>query len=169
MMVGVMSDTHDNLEALLKALEVFRKSDIEVLIHLGDIVSPFILMRILEYPGRIVILLGNNDGDMVLLKELAVKAGAILKKDAYVMEISEKKMFLMHGFADPEITKTIAYAIAASGKFDIVLYGHTHRAEVTRVGKTLVLNPGEVCGYVTGKRSVALLNTATLEHKIIEF
>jgi putative phosphoesterase len=169
MMVGVMSDTHDNLEALLKALEVFRKSDIEVLIHLGDIVSPFTLMRILEYPGRIVILLGNNDGDMVLLKELAVKAGAILKKDAYVMEISEKKMFLMHGFADPEITKAIAYAIAVSGKFDIVLYGHTHRAEVTRVGKTLVLNPGEVCGYVTGKRSVALLNTATLEHKIIEF
>jgi|UniRef100_A0A7J2TZP1 hypothetical protein len=169
MIVGVMSDTHDNLEALLKAFEIFRKNGVEAVIHLGDIISPFTFMRILEYPGRIVAVLGNNDGDVLLLKELAVKAGAVLRRDVYVMEVTGRKIFLMHGFGDAETTKTIAHAIAITGKFDAILYGHTHKAEVTQIGKVIVLNPGEVCGYLTGRRSVATLNTATLEYKIIEF
>ncbi|MCC6045503.1 MAG: metallophosphoesterase [Ignisphaera sp.] len=169
MILGIMSDSHDNLEALLKALEIFRKYGVEVIIHLGDIISPFTFMRLLEYPGRIIVVLGNNDGDAVLLKELAVKAGAILKKDAYATEIGGRRIFLMHGFADPELTKTVAHALGASGKFDIILYGHTHKSEAIQIGKTIVLNPGEVCGYITGKRSIAILNTVSLEYKVTEF
>ena len=169
MIIGVMSDSHDNVEAILKALEIFRKNNVEAIIHLGDIVSPFALMRILEFPGRIAIVLGNNDGDETQLKELAVKAGAILKRDAYILEVSNKKFFLMHGFGDAETTKTVAEAVAASGKFAAVLYGHTHKYEARYIGKTLLLNPGETCGYLTNKRSVANINTETMEYKIIEF
>ncbi len=169
MIIGIMSDSHDNLEAVSKALEVFRRNGVEAIIHLGDIISPFTLLRILEYPGRIAIVLGNNDGEQITLKELAVKAGAILKKDMHQMEIGRRKILLMHGFGDADQTKTVAEALALSGKYDVVLYGHTHRAEARYMGKTLVLNPGEVCGYLTNRKSVAILNTETLEYNIVEF
>ncbi|MEM0047454.1 MAG: metallophosphoesterase [Ignisphaera sp.] len=169
MIIGVMSDSHDYLNAIAKALEVFRKGGVEAIIHLGDVISPFALMKILEYPGRIVIVLGNNDGDVVTLKELASKAGATLKREVHQLEVSGKRFFLMHGFGDTEQTKVIAEAMALTGKYDVVLYGHTHKVDVRQIGKTLILNPGEVCGYLTNRRTVAILNTETLEYSIAEF
>ncbi|MEM4683108.1 MAG: metallophosphoesterase family protein, partial [Ignisphaera sp.] len=75
-----MSDSHDNIVAIEKALNIFRKEDIDVLIHLGDIISPFAFAKILEFPAKILVVLGNNDGDIVQLKEMAIKGGAILKQ-----------------------------------------------------------------------------------------
>jgi predicted phosphodiesterase len=44
----------------------------------------------------------------------------------------------------------------------------THEAKTYRKGKTLIINPGEVCGYLTEKSTVAILNTETLDTKIIQ-
>lgn len=169
MIIGVMSDSHDNLDAVAKALEVFRKGGVEAIIHLGDVISPFTLMKILEYPGKIMVVLGNNDGDAITLKELASKAGATLKREVHQIEVSGKRFFLMHGFGDAEQTKAVAEAMALTGRYDVVLYGHTHKVDMRQIGKTLVLNPGEVCGYLTNRRTVAILNTETLEYNIVEF
>jgi len=48
-----------------------------------------------------------------------------------------------------------------------VVYGHTHQTKVQRIGRTLVINPGEVCGYLTGKSTMALLNLKTHEVEIV--
>ena len=169
MILGIMSDTHDNIEAVSKALEIFRKHNVEAIIHLGDIVSPFTLMKIVEFPARIVAVLGNNDGDEALLREIAMKAGVVMRKYVHIMDISKRRILLMHGFGSVETTITLVNALAQSNIFDVILYGHTHKTDARVVGKTLVINPGEVCGYITGKRSVAVLDTATLEYRIIEF
>ena len=50
----------------------------------------------------------------------------------------------------------------------MVVHGHTHRAGVRREGKTLVVNPGEVCGYLYGRPTVAVLDTDKLEVKFVE-
>jgi len=169
MLLGVMSDSHDNLEAVSIALKIFRDEDIEILIHLGDIISPFTFMRIIEFPAKIIALLGNNDGDTVYLKEIAVKAGATIKQNIYILNIDGKKMLLVHGFGTAEQTKEIIDSIAFSGKYNVILYGHTHKAEAYTIGKSLVLNPGEVCGYLTNKKSVAVIDTTTMKYRIIEF
>jgi hypothetical protein len=51
--------------------------------------------------------------------------------------------------------------------FDVVVRGHTHRAEIVKSG-ALIVNPGEVCGYLTGKQTVALLDVPSLRAEIVE-
>jgi len=50
---------------------------------------------------------------------------------------------------------------------DVIVHGHFHEAKTYRKGETLVINPGEVCSYLTGKPTIATLNTQTLEVQII--
>ena len=40
----------------------------------------------------------------------------------------------------------ISRAIAASGEFDVVCYGHNHVYSVARIGRTLAINPGAIMG-----------------------
>jgi len=56
----------------------------------------------------------------------------------------------------------------ASQLYDVVVRGHNHRAEVARHGKTLLINPGEIWGHLTGRRSVAVLDTSSLKVEMIE-
>jgi hypothetical protein len=47
--------------------------------------------------------------------------------------------------------------------YDLVIYGHTHKAETHRVGETLVINPGEATDWLTGRGQVVVLDTETME------
>ena len=52
--------------------------------------------------------------------------------------------------------------------FDLTVHGHTHNAETYRKGETLVVNPDEVCGYLSGKSTVALFDADRFEVKIVD-
>ncbi|MEM0371289.1 MAG: metallophosphoesterase [Ignisphaera sp.] len=168
MLIGVMSDSHDNIVAIEKALNIFRKEDIDVLIHLGDIISPFAFAKILEFPAKILVVLGNNDGDIVQLKEMAIKGGAILKQFMFATSIENKQILLVHGYGSKDYTKNIVYSLASTGHYNIILYGHTHEVDVLSRDSILVLNPGEVCGYITGRQSVAIIDIDTMKFNIID-
>jgi len=43
----------------------------------------------------------------------------------------------------------------------MVVYGHTHQAKGYVSGETLIVNPGEVCGYLTGESTIATVDTDT--------
>jgi uncharacterized protein len=60
-----------------------------------------------------------------------------------------------------------AQALAGSGKYDAVFYGHTHKAEKKRIGKSLLLNPGEIMGRL-GKPSIAIYDTEKNDAEIVE-
>ncbi|HML05759.1 MAG TPA: metallophosphoesterase family protein, partial [Methanobacterium sp.] len=36
-----MSDSHDNLDAIRKAVDAFNKAGVDLVIHAGDMISPF--------------------------------------------------------------------------------------------------------------------------------
>jgi len=55
-----------------------------------------------------------------------------------------------------------------SESFDAVIHGHSHNRCIERKGKTLSINPGELCGCLTGKPTLAILDTDKNEAKIIE-
>ncbi|MBE3116942.1 metallophosphoesterase family protein, partial [Candidatus Bathyarchaeota archaeon] len=46
--------------------------------------------------------------------------------------------------------------------------GHSHNKGIENRGKTLLINPGELCGYLTGKATIAILDTEKNQARIIE-
>jgi uncharacterized protein len=175
MIVGIISDTHDNLSGLQKAIQILKEHKIEMLIHCGDWVSPFTLeffdkqMTDLKIPIKSVV--GNNPGDTKRTMMNNAKMQNPIewaKKVMLVFEIESKKVVVYHG-DDREILSTLI----DSQKYDIVLTGHTHAARNEVIGKTLVINPGNTCyaceGKITDKASVAIYNSKTNKAEIIYF
>ncbi|KUK61823.1 MAG: Phosphodiesterase [Methanoculleus marisnigri] len=64
--------------------------------------------------------------------------------------------------------RELLLALAGRKAFDIVVHGHTHQAEVRTPGPTLVVNPGETCGYLTGRPTVAVLDTVSRNVELID-
>ena len=70
--IAVLSDCHDHLEHLGRALEVVREEGAERLFYLGDFCAPFSLAALAEgFAGPVDAVLGNNDGDVFLLCQVA--------------------------------------------------------------------------------------------------
>ncbi len=163
MKIGIISDTHDNLSAISKAVEVFNHEEIEILIHAGDFVAPFTEKPFRTLNAPLVGIFGNNDGDKLLLKEkYREKEVGEIYEDPYDFEFGTKRIIVTH---KPKIVD----ALAGSGMYDVVIYGHTHRAVIEHKGDTLIVNPGECCGYLSGKRTVAILDLKIWDVELLEF
>jgi len=161
MRLGILSDIHDNIWALEDLLA--RLGDCDALLFLGDLCAPFTLAALGEgFRGPIHVVWGNNDGDKLLLVRNADRAGNVtLHGDLGELHLGGRSVALTH-------RANIARALAQSATYDLVCYGHDHTRTMTRVGKTLLLNPGEVMGRF-GVRSYAIYDTESGDAQIIEF
>lgn len=74
----------------------------------------------------------------------------------------------MHGYSSTDFTEKLARAVLEKLDVDGVFYGHTHRLLIDRIGDRILLNPGEVCGYLTGRSTVVILDTRDLSTRVIE-
>ena len=158
MLIGIMADTHDNLALVRKAIELFNRKEVEYVIHAGDYTSPFTLKLFKDLRCEYVGIFGNNDGDKVLLLE---RAEGNIRNQPYVFTLNDKKIVVMH-------EHQVADALADSGHFDLVVYGHTHKPDVRKMKNTLLVNPGEVSSYLYGKSTVALVDLVTMEAEIVD-
>lgn len=158
MLIGIISDTHDNMTMIRKAVAVFKQHNVAAVLHAGDIVSPFTAsaFRTLDVPMTVVF--GNNDGEKILLKEKFAGIAEIFEGN-YEGTVSEKKYVMMHR------PQCIA-ALAASKQYDLIVYGHTHEA-VVRKNATLIVNPGECSGWITGNATVALWDVGRMDVEIV--
>jgi len=175
MLVGIISDTHDNLLGLKKAIQIFKDNKIEILLHCGDWVSPFTLeffdqeMKELNIPIKSVI--GNNPGD---IKRIIMNNSKMhnpiewAKRNTLELNIDNKKCIIYHGH-DHELLS----ALIDCQKYDIIFTGHTHNSRNEVIGKTLILNPGSTAyvseGKIIDKASVAIYNSQTHKAEIIYF
>ncbi|MBS7621789.1 metallophosphoesterase [Candidatus Bathyarchaeota archaeon] len=163
MIIGLMADTHDNLPMVEKAIKKFNEEKVELVLHAGDYVAPFVVPKFRDLWAKLIGVFGNNDGDRELLKKRFSENERLeIRGNFAEIKIGKARIVLLHG-SEEELLK----AIINSGNFDVVVHGHTHKAETYKKGKTLVVNPGEVCGYLSGKPTVALLDAEKLEAKII--
>jgi putative phosphoesterase len=158
MLIGIMSDTHDNLILVKKAIELFNSRKVGYVIHAGDYTSPFTLKLFKELKCKYVGIFGNNDGDKLLLLE---RAEGNIRNQPYIFTLNDRKIVVMH-------EHNVADALADSGHFDLVVYGHTHKPDVRKVKNTLVVNPGEVSSWLYGKSTVALADLNKMEAEIVE-
>jgi hypothetical protein len=161
-MIGIISDSHDRITAIQKAVEYLNSKDVELVIHAGDIIAPFTVPEFKKLKAKLVAVFGNNDGEK---KGLTAKFSEIntTLDDLAEVNYKGKKIAVYHG-----TVKAITEALIESGKYDVVITGHTHNAEVRKEGNTLLINPGELCGYLTGKRTLCLLDIERMEAKIVE-
>ena len=168
MMVGVVSDTHDNVEMVERAVEVLNSYELELVIHAGDIVAPFTLKRFSGLRAKMVCVFGNNDGEKTLLAKAASSLGIGISEQPLELEIGGRKILVFHGFGGARTTEIAARALASTGEYDVVVYGHTHEASIERLGSALVLNPGEVFGGLSGRSTLAVVDLEKMEATLIE-
>jgi hypothetical protein len=164
MLVGLISDTHDNLPMVEKAVKKLNEEKVELVLHAGDYVAPFVIPKFKDLKAKLIGVFGNNDGDHEFLKKRFSDYDNLeIRGNFAVVNIDNLKIALLHG-SEEELLK----ALIDSGIFDVVVHGHMHKAEIYRKGKTLIVNPGEVCGYLSGKSTIALLDTVKRKAKIVE-
>lgn len=163
MIVGIISDTHDRLPLIVEAVERLNAEGVSLVLHCGDYCAPFAMKSLNKLNARMIGVYGNNDAEKELLKEIALKAGNEVKGGFAKLSVDGWRVALLHG-EDGDLLSSLIEC----GYFDLVAYGHTHKAEVRKVGRTLVVNPGEACGYLTNEPSLALLDTKTKEARLVK-
>ncbi len=153
MKITILSDSHDNIWNLEKALK--RLGGAEKLIFLGDFCAPFSLKQIADaFAGEIHCVPGNNDGDMFLLMKIAAAAGNVtFYNPVGTLDAGGRRIAFAHY---PEI----AAGLAATGKYDAVFSGHTHVFMERHIGETVWVNPGEIMGRF-GEPSFVIYDTAS--------
>jgi hypothetical protein len=164
MLIGLIADTHDNLPQIDKAIRRLNEENVELVLHAGDYIAPFVIPHFKELKAKLIGVFGNNDGDHELLrKRFSENEKLDIRGNFAEITTDNLKIALLHG-SEKELLKSLI----ESGSFGVVVHAHTHNAETYRKGETLVVNPGEVCGYLSGKSTIAVLDSSKLEARILE-
>lgn len=160
MLIGLISDTHDHVDHIKKAVSVFKERKVDLVLHSGDYCSPFTIPLFEELNMKGIF--GNNDGDKFLLISKFQSIGAEIAGDFLALEADGLKIALYHG-TYPDITASLC----ESGRYDVVISGHTHEMVEQKVGNTLWINPGSANGF-DGKATIAFLYTESQETEFTE-
>jgi putative phosphoesterase len=164
MLIGAVSDSHDNLPLIEKAVQTLNSQKTGLVLHAGDYVSPFTIAKFKQLNCPLIGVFGNNDGDHELLKKRFSETSNCTIHDRFTqITVEGCRIALLHG-DETELLN----AIIDCGCFDVVIHGHSHNRSLEQKGRTLALNPGELCGYLTGKPTIAVFDTVKKEAKIIE-
>ena len=94
MLIGLMSDTHNNRPGVRYALDIFRALEIKVILHAGDLISAELLE---EFKGFSLFLsFGNGDDPFYI----STKAGRLSDRFKYGemldLNLADKRIFMIH-------------------------------------------------------------------------
>jgi putative phosphoesterase len=157
MRIGIISDSHDRQRRVEAGVERFNRSDLDLVLHAGDYVSPFVVSWLAALTVPLVGVLGNNDGDRPLLAERFAEHDHLdLRGDFARLEVDGAVIALLHGHQ-----RELLEALVLSQGFDYVVRGHSHRHGTERHGRTLVVNPGTASGILAADPTAAILDPGT--------
>lgn len=165
MLIGILSDTHDNLTNLHKTIAIMKEKAVTTMVFCGDFCSPFSARVLAESGIEIHAIFGNNDGDRFLIQKVTASHSNFHLYGEYIGDLDSKleidgiKIAATHY---PYYAKTMA----KTGWYDCVFYGHNHVAYKQKFGNCLLLNPGEVAG-VLNPASFALFNTTEKSSELV--
>ena len=133
--ICIISDTHDNILSIRRALNLMASNPPSLVVHCGDISSAAALAEFAGLPMRLVF--GNCDHDRRSLNREAAKLGFEEIADILRFTQSGSKFFVSHG-SDSSILREAV----RSGEYDFVLTGHSHERCDMLEGGTRIINPG---------------------------
>lgn len=153
MILGVISDTHGQLEWTALAIQVMKDRQVEQVIHCGDVGGGAVVQLFQALPTHFVA--GNTDSAMTL--QMAVEAaGHTFHGRVGQLELHGRKIAFMHGDSHFALQR-----LMAEGDCDLIAHGHTHLAQCQRFDNTLILNPGAMTRCQ--QPSIALVRLPELE------
>jgi uncharacterized protein len=162
MKIGLLSDTHNNLANLQRALEVFRGEGIQTLFHCGDLTEIEVAHALDGF--RVVCVLGNGDYLSGAIRQ------ALLAQDphnyvglVYRGELGGARIAATHGHLTGQVDELLR-----SGSFDYVFKGHSHQHRDERIGGTRLINPGALGGMRREERRACILDLASGQARFVE-
>lgn len=159
MRVGLISDTHDRVPAIDAIAHEMMARGVGMVLHAGDYCAPFALQPFVEHSITLLGVFGRNDGDHQGLRAHAASAiGIELFESPHSVNVGGQHILIVHDIGDVNERSIEAHSI--------VIHGFTHREEMKTRGDTLIVNPGEGCGWLYGAPSAAVLD---LDSKRVEF
>ena len=145
MKIGVLSDTH--LYQVTRELsDIYRTylSDVDMIFHAGDIVSPDIVAFFEKTVFHGV--QGNMD-------PLEVKA---LLPDKKIVTVGRHRLAIVHGWGAADGLEDRIFPLFPN--VDVIVYGHSHVAVNHVRDGVLFFNPGTATGYsASGLHSIGIL------------
>src|SRR5688500_9532932 len=160
MKVGLLADTHDRVPAISELLDAMLGKGVSLVMHAGDYCSPFSLDPFNDKNIALLGIFGRNDGDPEGLNATAAKGvGMELYESPHSFEVSGQRILIVHDIGE------VNRRSIDSHRF--VVHGFTHRQETVTRGDTLIVNPGEACGWLTGVCSGAILDLETSEVEVV--
>ena len=161
MRIAVVSDTHNNLRNVQRIVELINAAGVERVVHTGDITQAATLTLLARLSAPLVGVYGNNDREREALEAAAAEHAMRLVDGTLSFEAGGRRVGVVH---DP-------YEIDAGfvAAHDVVLHGHNHRLVLERRGATLLFNPGECAGMLSGHNAVGIVDLARLEIELLRF
>lgn len=161
MKIAIASDSHDNIPNIQKFLNFINKNEVEMIIHCGDIAAGSVIEKELgpKFKKPIHFVYGNVADREHLKIKSELFEHVTCHEDTGEIEVDEKKIAFNH-YPDQ------ARKLAASGKYDLVFYGHSHEPWEKQIGKTKMLNPGTLAGMFN-KATFAIYDTVTDKAELI--
>lgn len=163
MKIGIIGDTHDHLPLVGRVVDALSNERVDLVLHTGDYIAPFVIPLLGKIPVRVVGVFGNNDGDHELLVARARQQKHVEIHGLFSeLLVDGERLALLHGH-----DRTLLAECLMGGRYDVVVHGHTHQHAVVLNDTTLQINPGEVCGYLTGRPTYSTYETGVREARII--
>ena len=160
MKIGLLADTHDRLPAIAELLQKMQSKGVSLVMHAGDYIAPFSLEPFNDANMALLGIFGRNDGDQEGLKAVAARGvGMELYESPHSFEVSGHEILIVHDIGE------VNRRSISSHRF--VVHGFTHKQETVTRGETLIVNPGEACGWLTGKCTAAILDLESSEVETI--
>ncbi len=161
MRIGLLADTHDRVDAVSEIAKRMVAGGVGYVIHAGDFCAPFSLKPIQDEQLALSGIFGRNDGDREALRAMAMTGlGSELFESPHSFELMGQKILVVHDLNEANPRSVEAH--------DIVVHGFTHREEMKTRGKTLIVNPGEACGWLHGSPTAAILDLESRQVEIIK-
>jgi uncharacterized protein len=168
MKVCIVSDSHDRAPQLAAAVTAGRDAGAEVVIHCGDIIGAQTVKPLIAIGLPVHLIHGNNLGDTLALVNVCAGSGGRLTyhgQDA-ALTLGGKRIFMTHY---PHYGR----AMACTGDYDLVCYGHSHIASFEQQqnikgGLTWLVNPGTVAGLGAPSSTWLLADLDTFAFKVVE-
>jgi hypothetical protein len=158
--IAIISDIHDHLQNLNKALNLLQDADF--LICCGDLCSPFVVDALgKNFHKETHIVFGNNDGDLFRITAKAAGYKNIRLHGEFCELTLNGKRFAVNHYDN------IGRALAKSEVYNVVCFGHNHQKEISREGNTLIINPGEIMGGLSGESTFAMYDSVKHEAEFV--
>ena len=173
MRIIILSDSHDNIVRLKHVIGFASTLGASAIIHCGDWNTPLAVKQFEGVKIPVYGVLGNADIDpevKVKMQKSKINPdmiGVKYEKDFLEIELGGKKIGICHYPPSPVGLpgQALQYALE-SGKYDLLVHGHTHKRGMWHKGTTLLVNPGAL--QKTLEPSFAVYDTEANKVEIID-